>query len=45
MQAEVRDRSSGLPPEAAPLIRARAGAMGVPSHDGDSVVMRRKLPL
>jgi hypothetical protein len=45
LDAEVRDRSNGLPPEAAPLIRARAAAIGVPSHDGDGVVMRRKVRL
>jgi len=45
LNAEVRDRSNGLPPEAAPLIRARAAAVGVPSHDGDAVVMRRKVRL
>jgi len=45
LDAEVRDRSNGLPPEAAPLIRARAAAMGVPSNDGDGIVMRRKVRL
>ena len=43
LEAEVRDRTNGLPPEAGPLVVARKKMMGVPSNDGDSVVMRRKL--
>jgi len=45
LDAEVRDRTNGLPPEAAPLIRARAAANGVPTNDGDGIVMRRKVRL
>jgi hypothetical protein len=45
LDAEVRDRTYGLPPEAEPLGRARAAAMGVPSNDGDGVIMRRKVRL
>ncbi|MDQ6800701.1 MAG: M28 family peptidase [Acidobacteriota bacterium] len=45
LDAEVRDRTNGLPPEAAPLVRARASANGVPSNDGDGIVMRRKVRL
>ena len=45
LQAEVRDRTNALPAEAAPLIRARAAAIGVPSDDGDGVVLRHKIRL
>ncbi|HEY8183482.1 MAG TPA: M20/M25/M40 family metallo-hydrolase [Thermoanaerobaculia bacterium] len=45
LDAEVRDRTYGLPPGAEPLVRERAAAMGVPSNDGDGVVLRRKVRL
>ena len=45
LNAQISDRSFTLPPEAAPILRARAAAHGVPSDEGDGIVVRRRLRL
>lgn len=45
LDAVVSDRTLGLPPEAAPLLRERQLAHGVPSSEGDGVVVRRRVRL
>ncbi len=45
IDAIVSDRSSTLPPEAAPLVRARDASLGVPSGGGDAVIVQRRVHL
>jgi len=45
LDAEISDRSFGLPAAAAPIVRARDSRIGVPSNEGDGTVVRRRLPL
>jgi hypothetical protein len=45
IDAFLSDTSFELPPEAVPLTRARDASIAVPTHNGDSVVVRRRMKL
>ncbi|HEX8171191.1 MAG TPA: M20/M25/M40 family metallo-hydrolase [Thermoanaerobaculia bacterium] len=45
IEATATDVSFGLPPIAAPLLRARAASTAVPVHDGDQTITRARLRL
>lgn len=45
IEAIVADRSGVLPPEAAPLVRARDASLAVRSGEGDVVIVRHRLSL
>jgi hypothetical protein len=45
VEAVLSDTSFGLPPQAGPIVRARDASIAVPSNNGDSVVVRRRMKL
>jgi hypothetical protein len=45
IEAFLSDTSFELPAEAVPLTRARDASIAVPTHNGDSVVVRRRIKL